>query len=189
MVQRHWSSWMDRWDSGVWLLPLPFSFLPHQPTLENTIPTTHLWSQAPKGPSFTLRILIPWGKDTVFFGLDYTLGGQGQGGENIEVLALNISEILKTQMKIQKYVEVVSCLRKSSYMEKCHVSSKEIMLMADNKSIHFILSRIRVVIIAHKCILLHESPWWRKVCTFLLKTMLKLWEEFVEIWADLSTNS
>lgn len=87
------------------------------------------------------------------------LGGEGGGvgrGKNIEVLALNISEILKAQINI------------------CHVNSKEITLIADNESILFLLYCIHVVFIAQNCILLTKSPWWRKGWKFLLKLILKL---------------
>lgn len=109
------------------------------------------------------------------FSLWINLDGEGDlvgRGKNIEVLGLNISKILKAQVNI--YLEVVSCLRKGSYMQKCHVNSKEIMLMADNESILFLLYCILVIFISQNCILLPKSPWWRKHWKFLLKRILKL---------------
>lgn len=106
------------------------------------------------------------------------LGGEGGGvggGENIEALALNISEILKAQINLWKYQEVVSCLRNAHMCRNVMlIPKKSWWLMADNENILFLLDCILVVFIAQNCVLLPKSPWWGKGWKFLLKLILKL---------------
>lgn len=165
---------------GFRCLKSPSYPLPQQHgILENTSLIT-IWALRPPGNLSSLQESVPikkwpyWAQPSLLW---INLGGEGVRvgrRNNIEVLALNISELLKEQINSWKYLEIVSCLRKSSYMQKCHVNSKEIMPMADNERILLIFYCILIVFIAQNCILLPKIPCWRKCWKFLLKLILKL---------------
>lgn len=127
-----WHSYIDlpEWrgkDSGVWPLPLPPC--PSSQHTWKTLAPQYIWGLRPqRDPPSLQRVWLYEERallNTDIFVLDYSFAREARGGGgNMEVLALNISGILKTQMKIWKYMEVVSYLRKSSYMQKCHINSK-----------------------------------------------------------------